>query len=325
MPGDRVYVPAGLPHAIGEGILLVELQEPADLSVLLEYDGFQLDGPRDGHLGLGFDVALRCLDRDRAGRPGARAPEARRRRPARDAPGRDDAASARGGRASSAPSGSARDPAAALEPGFSILVAVAGRGRLETEQGGEVELARGDTVLVPYAAGARRAHRRDRRAALSTPEPGGVTMAVTEDRHRRPGPAVSSRGSNSRRDRILGALGRSWLFFFLLGLVGFFWLTTPPGHVPHVEQPRADRPQHLGGDPARDRRDVRDRHGGDRPLDRRDPVLRGRLRGRGDAPPLRDERPDDQRRVPARRVSRSRWGSSCASPQAPSGGSSTGR
>ena len=62
-PGDRVYVPAGLPHAIGEGILLVELQEPSDLSVLMEYEGFQLDGPRDGHLGLGFDVALRCLDR----------------------------------------------------------------------------------------------------------------------------------------------------------------------------------------------------------------------------------------------------------------------
>ena len=33
----------------------------------------------------------------------------------------------------------------------------------------------------------------------------------------------------SRRDRILSALGRSWLFFFLIGLVGFFWLTTPPG------------------------------------------------------------------------------------------------
>src|SRR5262249_36649027 len=37
--GDCVFVPAGLPHAIGEGIFLVELQEPADLSILMEWTG----------------------------------------------------------------------------------------------------------------------------------------------------------------------------------------------------------------------------------------------------------------------------------------------
>ncbi|MGZ4390428.1 MAG: hypothetical protein ACXVZL_13710 [Gaiellaceae bacterium] len=45
------------------------------------------------------------------------------------------------------------DPAAALEPGYSIVVVVEGAGRLETE-GGALDLARGATVLVPYAAGA---------------------------------------------------------------------------------------------------------------------------------------------------------------------------
>jgi mannose-6-phosphate isomerase len=35
-PGDVVYVRAGLPHAIGEGVLLVELQEPTDYSIILE-------------------------------------------------------------------------------------------------------------------------------------------------------------------------------------------------------------------------------------------------------------------------------------------------
>src|SRR6266540_6522524 len=59
--GDWVFVPAGLPHAIGEGVFVVELQEPSDLSVLLEWAGFAVDGTRDGHLGLGFDVALRSV------------------------------------------------------------------------------------------------------------------------------------------------------------------------------------------------------------------------------------------------------------------------
>ena len=62
-PGDRVLVPAGMPHAIGRGILLVELQEPTDFSVLLEWEGFAIDGRAEGHLGLGFDVALGCVDR----------------------------------------------------------------------------------------------------------------------------------------------------------------------------------------------------------------------------------------------------------------------
>src|SRR6185312_10728209 len=58
--GDAILCPAGLPHAIGDGILLVEVQEPTDFSVLLEYDGF---GLAEGHLGLGYDLALQCVDR----------------------------------------------------------------------------------------------------------------------------------------------------------------------------------------------------------------------------------------------------------------------
>jgi ribose transport system permease protein len=33
----------------------------------------------------------------------------------------------------------------------------------------------------------------------------------------------------TRRERLLEALGRSWLLFFLFGLLAFFWLTTPRG------------------------------------------------------------------------------------------------
>ena len=37
-----VQCPAGTPHAISEGILVVELQEPADLSIMLEWSTFSL-------------------------------------------------------------------------------------------------------------------------------------------------------------------------------------------------------------------------------------------------------------------------------------------
>lgn len=62
-PGDTVYIPAGTPHAIAEKVLILELQEPSDLSVLLEWDGYEIDGDQEGHLGLGFDTALQALDR----------------------------------------------------------------------------------------------------------------------------------------------------------------------------------------------------------------------------------------------------------------------
>ena len=62
-PGDRVYVPPGVLHAIGSGVLLTEVQEPEDLSILLEWRDFDLDGTVDGHLGLGFDKALLAVER----------------------------------------------------------------------------------------------------------------------------------------------------------------------------------------------------------------------------------------------------------------------
>src|SRR5206468_8475398 len=62
--GDAVFVPAGQLHAIGEGVLLLEVQEPEDLSVLLEWDGFAIDGAEEGHLRLGFDTALQAVSRE---------------------------------------------------------------------------------------------------------------------------------------------------------------------------------------------------------------------------------------------------------------------
>ena len=61
-PGDGVLVPAGTPHFIGAGVFVAEVQEPTDLSILLEWEGLAVDGDRDGHLDLGFPTALQALD-----------------------------------------------------------------------------------------------------------------------------------------------------------------------------------------------------------------------------------------------------------------------
>jgi len=60
--GDVVWVPPGELHAIGAGVLLLELQQPEDLSILLEWDGFAIDGAAVGHLGLGFERALAAVN-----------------------------------------------------------------------------------------------------------------------------------------------------------------------------------------------------------------------------------------------------------------------
>ena len=105
--GDTVLVPAGMPHAIGRGVLLVELQEPTDFSVLLEWEGF------------------------------------------------------------------APDPAVTLEAAFSILVVTDGSGQLETRDS-SLELRRGDTVLIPFAAGSGAVRGRLKAVRCLPPDPGGA-------------------------------------------------------------------------------------------------------------------------------------------------------
>jgi mannose-6-phosphate isomerase len=139
-PGDAIFVPGGTPHAIGEGILLVELQEPTDLSINLEWAGFDLTAD-DSDLGLGWDRALQALDRS----------------------GWDDdrLATLTAPGAGASVLGPVADPyfraerlqgGAPLDRGFSILVTTDGQGTLRTA-GGELELHRGSAVLVPYGAG----------------------------------------------------------------------------------------------------------------------------------------------------------------------------
>jgi mannose-6-phosphate isomerase len=119
--GDLVYVPAGVPHAIGAGVLIAELQEPTDFLVLCEWRGFPI-APEDAHLGLGWDRAFGALDL-RANTPIRELPEE-----AADYFWADEVA----------------EPAGR----FAILLVLEGRGTIDGTEAGP-----GDAFVVP--AGAR--------------------------------------------------------------------------------------------------------------------------------------------------------------------------
>ena len=139
--GDAVFVPAGTPHAIGAGLLIAELQEPTDMSVLLEWDGFGIAGEDEATLGLGWAAALGCVDR------AARDPEPLRG-PAPEPPlaALLPAAADRFFRAERLAG------PATLAQGFAVLLVLDGAGSLETGEGG-LDVGRGDAVLIPWSAG----------------------------------------------------------------------------------------------------------------------------------------------------------------------------
>ena len=61
--GDAFIVPGGLPHAIGEGVFMIEIMEPTDFAVRLEFErgGYVL--PEEARfMGRGVDFALDMID-----------------------------------------------------------------------------------------------------------------------------------------------------------------------------------------------------------------------------------------------------------------------
>jgi mannose-6-phosphate isomerase len=138
--GDTIFVPAGVPHAIGEGVLIAELQEPTDLSVLLEWDGFGIDDEQAATLGLGWEVALQSVER------AARDP-APLRGPRANGPVTEllpPSASAFFTAQRIVPAGAC----AHLDRGFAVVIVIEGAGTIAG-----FDVARGDAVLVPHAAG----------------------------------------------------------------------------------------------------------------------------------------------------------------------------
>ncbi|EJX09913.1 phosphomannose isomerase-like protein [gut metagenome] len=63
-PGDVVFIPPGMPHALGAGSLVAEIQQPIDLT--LRAERFRPDGsalaPESLHSGAGMDALLDCFD-----------------------------------------------------------------------------------------------------------------------------------------------------------------------------------------------------------------------------------------------------------------------
>ena len=146
--GDAVLVPAGVAHAIDAGIFVLELQEPTDLSALLEWEGFAVDGIKDGHLGLGFETVTDALMLD----------------PLSDSefdslithnvfsdgalrsvlPLKSDGYF----RAHLAP-GSGDFPA-----GFAVALVLDGSGAISFANAPEMAITKGDAIVIPHSAGA---------------------------------------------------------------------------------------------------------------------------------------------------------------------------
>lgn len=143
--GDAILVPAGTPHSIGEGVFVAELQEPTDMSILLEWNHFVPTADQSAHLGLGWELALQALDYRQIGPSGLdqlRGP-----------------GTLRGGRVLP----EIADPffraevlgagSEASDAGFSVLVAIGGDGELAWQTGSQ-KVRAGQTLLYPFDAGA---------------------------------------------------------------------------------------------------------------------------------------------------------------------------
>jgi mannose-6-phosphate isomerase len=150
-PGDALLVPGGQPHAIGEGVFVLELQEPTDLSVMLEHRRFGLE---EAHAFLGLTVprALESVDRGPLTADGLAA----LRRRWVDVTGVGHALPEQASEFFRAEvlQASAESPASA-PAAFAVTVVVAGAGALVTgtDAPHATEVARGDVLLVPCGAG----------------------------------------------------------------------------------------------------------------------------------------------------------------------------
>ena len=147
--GDAVFVPAGVPHAIEAGIFVLELQEPTDLSILLEWDGFAVDGDKDGHLNLGYETALDALKFD----------------PLTEAENLEIIT-----RFESSANSSHRifnsiaddffradylvGDSRKVDAGFGVFLVLSGDGEMDFENYGKLKVQIGDAIVIPHCAGA---------------------------------------------------------------------------------------------------------------------------------------------------------------------------
>lgn len=141
---QTVYVPPGLLHAMGDGIFAAEVQEPEDMSILLEWRDFELDGRQDGHLGLGFKTALDAVEK--------------KMRTEKEIAGlvRDE------GTGSVLVSEANEyfvlerlrfEEQEACQAGFAIMIVLGGKVELLSQYGKTITMERGGTAVIPHGAG----------------------------------------------------------------------------------------------------------------------------------------------------------------------------
>jgi mannose-6-phosphate isomerase len=151
--GEVLYVPAGLPHAFGPGVLLIELQEPTSFSILAEYRVFGLSEGQ-ATLGLGWEAALACFDRTACDDVRLAALHPRPHPVAQEPGGRIERLFGQ----EAAPYFQAYRVKVAgtlrldLLAGYAIPVVTSGAGTMRWA-GGEEVLAAGQTWVVPHRAG----------------------------------------------------------------------------------------------------------------------------------------------------------------------------
>jgi mannose-6-phosphate isomerase len=141
-PGDGVFVPGGTAHAIGAGVLLVEAQEPTDQSILLERTNTAASDD-EVFLGLDRDIALTAVD------TAAVADVTQLTRHA-----------AADGLAAVLPDEAAPFfrmdllmPGVDVPAGFAVAVVLAGKGTLTAAHSDPLDVAGGQTLVVPAASG----------------------------------------------------------------------------------------------------------------------------------------------------------------------------
>ena len=138
-PGETYFIPAGMPHAIGRGILLAEIQQNCDLTYrVYDYDRTDAQGnKRQLHLGKALEVVRPFTQKEMDDIRFARAKENRPENLLADCPyfrvERLDCA-----RGVELPS----------KPDWSHLLCVAGEGTLSSDAGTE-PISKGDSILLP--------------------------------------------------------------------------------------------------------------------------------------------------------------------------------
>lgn len=152
--GMGIMCPAGTAHAIGEGVLVAEVQEPTDFSILLEWS-VTTSSREESHLGLGFDAVMQAVRCD-ATTPGeleglltlAECDPATAGPVSLLPPAADPYFRVLRGR------GFGVAGAAAFPQSFGVVLATEGEGRLVAERGGSIVMSRGEAFAVPYGFGA---------------------------------------------------------------------------------------------------------------------------------------------------------------------------